>query len=183
LLPVDDVATWPVADEISWRSGSIRELAALLEQRTKCVRQSTAVVAQRDATIGELQAQRDATIGELAQRDATIGELQAQTRRSDTVQTEVRELQNAFDVQAAHEQSHRSRNEALQQEVAQLEIRLKTEQECNAQLMARQQEQRKELQSRLVDRQHAMVAQIEKSVQEAAEGMRRRAIANTAEKA
>lgn len=56
LLPVDDVAAWPLADEIMWRNASICELSNLLDQRTRWAKQSTALVAQRDATIGQLEA-------------------------------------------------------------------------------------------------------------------------------
>lgn len=126
LLPVDDAANWPVVDEISWRSCSIRELAALLDQRTKWAKQSTAA---------------------LEQRDASIGELQTQVRRSDNLQYEVGELRKALDVQAAQERAHRSSNEVLQRDVAELQARLKAEQEHKAQLLAEHKDACDELQS------------------------------------
>jgi len=55
LLLVTDVAGWPVVDEITWRNTSIRELATLLDDRTRWAKQSVAGITQRDATIDELR--------------------------------------------------------------------------------------------------------------------------------
>lgn len=108
LLPVTDVANWPIVDETTWRNSSIRDLATLLDERTKWARQSSAGVAQRDATIGELRQTLD--LQTIRERDYRS--------RNDALQREIAELREINEQQSASLESLRSTVDELRQAAA-----------------------------------------------------------------
>ncbi len=129
LLAVSDAANWPIVDELAWRNSSIRELATLLDERTKWARQSAAGIAQRDASLDELRQALDMQVVRekdiRSQNDALQREIDTRQRESDSrqrendaLQREIAELRKVNEQQSASLESLRSTVEELRRATA-----------------------------------------------------------------
>jgi hypothetical protein len=108
LLPVEDAANWAIVDEISWRNSSIHGLAGLLDQRTNWAKQSTAGMAQRDATISALR--QELNVQAAREKDVRS--------RNESLAREITELRQVTERQSATLEALKSTVEDLRRAVA-----------------------------------------------------------------